>query len=100
MELLEKRGIKAEFLQIRLASPFPAQAVRERLSEAKLVIDIEQNYSAQMAAVIAEKTQINIKHRVVKFNGRPISCNEIYDSVRQIVARPEANERVILTHGA
>ena len=30
---------------IRLASPFPAQAVRERLSEAKLVIDIEQNYS-------------------------------------------------------
>ncbi|MDG7028027.1 MAG: 2-oxoacid:acceptor oxidoreductase subunit alpha [Nitrososphaerota archaeon] len=100
MELLEKRGIKAEFLQIRLASPFPTQAVRERLSEAKLVIDIEQNYSAQMAAVIAEKTQINIKHRIVKFNGRPISRDEIYDSVRQIVARPEANERVILTHGA
>ena len=100
IELLEKNGINAEFLQIRLASPFPIQAVRERLSQAKLVIDIEQNYSAQMAAVISEKTQINIRNRIVKFNGRPISQNEIYDSVRQVVAKPEANERVTLTHGA
>ena len=100
MELLERRGIKAEFLQIRLASPFPAQVVRERLSGSELIVDIEQNYSAQMAAVIAEKAQINIKHKVVKFNGRPISLNEVYDSIRLIMARPEANERVILTHGA
>lgn len=100
MELLEKKGINTEFLQIRLASPFPAQAVRERLSQARLVINIEQNYSSQMAAVIAEKTQILIRNRVVKFNGRPISQNEIYDSVRQIVAKPEANERVVLIHGA
>ena len=100
MELLEKKGIHAEFLQIRLASPFPTQVVRERLSQAKLVVDVEQNYSAQMAAVIAEKTQIHIRNRMVKFNGRPISQNEIYDSVRQIIANPEANERVVLKHGA
>ncbi|MDG7004384.1 MAG: 2-oxoacid:acceptor oxidoreductase subunit alpha [Nitrososphaerota archaeon] len=100
MELLAKKEINAEFLQIRMASPFPTQAVKERLSQAKLVVDIEQNYTAQMAAVISEKTQINIRNRIVKFNGRTISQNEIYDSVRQIVAKPEANERVILTHGA
>ena len=98
--LLDKKGIKAEFLQIRLASPFPTQVVRERLSEARLVIDIEQNYSSQMAAVIAEKSLISIRNRIVKFNGRPISQNEICDSVRQVVARPDANEKVILSHGA
>ncbi len=100
MALLEARGIKAEFLQIRLASPFPAQAVRERISRGGLVIDIEQNYTAQMAAVIAEKTQIGIRNKIVKFNGRPISRDEIYESVRQVVSKPEANERVVLTHGA
>ena len=100
MRLLEKAGISAEFLQIRLASPFPTQIVREKIAKAKLVIDIEQNYSAQMAAVIAEKTQFNVKNRIVKFNGRPISQNEIYESVSQVLAKPEENERVVLRHGA
>ena len=74
--------------------------MRERLSEARLVIDIEQNYSSQMAAVIAEKSLISIRNRIVKYNGRPISQNEICDSVRQVVARPDAYEKVILSHGA
>jgi 2-oxoglutarate/2-oxoacid ferredoxin oxidoreductase subunit alpha len=100
MNLLEKDGINAEFLQVRLASPFPTSIVKEVISKGNLVIDIEQNYSAQMAAVIAEKTQLSIRNRIVKFNGRPISRNEIYDSVRQVMAKPEANERVVLTHGA
>jgi 2-oxoglutarate/2-oxoacid ferredoxin oxidoreductase subunit alpha len=100
IKLLDKAGIKAEFLQIRLASPFPTQIVSEKLTGANLVVDLEQNYSGQMAAVIAEKTRINIKNKVLKFNGRPVSRNEVYESVRQILAKPEENERVILTHGA
>ena len=100
MSPLQKAGVDVEFLQIRMASPFPMELVRERLSKAKLAIDIEQNYSAQMAAVIAEKTQIRIGNRIVKFNGRPISQDEIYDSVRQVVSRPEANQRVVLSGGA
>ena len=100
LELLGRRGIKAEFLQIRMASPFPTELVRERIDGAKLAIDIEQNYSAQMAAVIAEKTQIDIRHRIVKFNGRAISQNEVLEAVAQVVANPGENERVVLTHGA
>ncbi len=100
MKLLEKSGIRAEFLQIRLASPFPSEPVRQAVSKGNLVIDIEQNYSAQMAAVIAEKTQVRIRNTMLKFNGRPISRDEIHDAVRQVVSNPGANERVVLTHGA
>ncbi len=100
MRLLQNAGIEVEFLQVRIASPFPTEIIRERLSKARLVIDMEQNYSSQMAAVISEKTQINIKNRIVKFNGRPISENEVYDSVRQVISKPEANQRLVLTHGA
>jgi 2-oxoglutarate/2-oxoacid ferredoxin oxidoreductase subunit alpha len=100
MKLLERDGIGVEFLQIRLASPFPADQVQEKLSHAKLLVDIEQNYSGQMADLIAEKTRIDIKNRVVKFNGRPMSRDEVYLAIRQILSNPEANRRVVLTHGA
>jgi len=100
MKLLERDGIGVEFLQVRLASPFPAEEVRERLSQVKLLVDIEQNYSGQMADLIAEKTRVEVKNRVVKFNGRPMSRDEVYLAIRQILADPEANRRVVLTYGA
>jgi 2-oxoglutarate ferredoxin oxidoreductase subunit alpha len=100
MKLLERDGIGVEFLQIRLVSPFPSDAVKQKLAGAKLMVDIEQNYSGQMAAVIAEKTMIDIKNKIVKFNGRPMSQDEIYQSVKQVISDPAQNRRVVLTHGA
>src|SRR5436309_344294 len=100
IRMLEKEGIGVEFLQIRLASPFPTESVREKLAGAKLAIDIEQNYSGQMAAVIAEKTMIDMKNKIVKFNGRPMSQDEIHQGVKQIISNPSQNRRVVLTHGA
>lgn len=100
MKLLEKDGISVEFLQIRLASPFPAESVKDKLSKAKLLIDVEQNFSGQMAAVIAEKTMIDIKNKIVKYNGRPMTQDEVYESVKKIVSNPVQNKRIVLTHGA
>src|SRR5881628_4276732 len=100
IKLLERDGIGVDFLQIRLVSPFPTAAVKQRLFSAKLLVDIEQNYSGQMAAVIAEKTLIDVKNKIVKFNGRPMSQDEIYQSVKQVISNPAQNRRVVLTHGA
>jgi 2-oxoglutarate/2-oxoacid ferredoxin oxidoreductase subunit alpha len=100
MKLLEKEGIGVDFLQIRLMSPFPTESVKEKLLGVKLVVGIEQNYSGQMSAVIAEKTMIDVKNKIVKFNGRPMSQDEIYQSVKQVVSSPEQNRRIVLTHGA
>jgi 2-oxoglutarate ferredoxin oxidoreductase subunit alpha len=100
MKLLEREGIGVEFLQIRLMSPFPTDVVKQKLAGAKLMVDIEQNYSGQLAAVIAEKTMIDIKNKIVKFNGRPMSQDEIYQSVKQVLSNPEQNRRVVLTRGA
>lgn len=100
MKLLEKDGLSVDFLQIRLACPFPSESVKQKLASASLIIDIEQNYSGQMAAVIAEKTMIEIKNRVVKFNGRPMSQDEVYQAVKQVISNPSENRRIVLTHGA
>jgi len=100
MKLLERDGIGVEFLQIRLVSPFPTETVKQKLAGAKLLVDIEQNYSGQMAAVIAEKTMIDVKNKIVKFNGRPMSQDEIYQSVKQVLSNPAQNRRVVLRAGA
>jgi len=85
MEELRANGIETNFLQIRYMSPFPADLVQRVLSGAPRKIAIENNYLAQMAGLIKETTGISVDSKIVKFDGRPFSQNEIYESVRDVV---------------
>ncbi len=71
---------KLAFLQIILLNPFPVEVVNI-LSKAKTIIDVEMNYSGQLAKLIRQQTGININRRIVKFNGRPISRTEIKKAI-------------------
>jgi len=82
---LKADGVEANFLQIRYFNPFPTGLVEEVLSRAKRTIAVENNYSAQMAGVIRENTGIAVDSKVVKFDGRPFSQNEVYEGVKDIL---------------
>ena len=82
---LKADGIEANFLQIRYFNPFPTRLVEEVLSRAKRKIAIENNYSAQMAGIIREKTGIAVDGKLVKFDGRPFSQNEVFEGVKDIL---------------
>jgi len=99
MDALKAEGIEAGFLQIRLASPFPTADVTGILSSARALVGVEMNYSGQMADLIREKTGIAIQQRIVKYNGRPMSCEEVYDALKA-VASGSAPKRVVLRNGA
>ena len=85
MEDLQADGIETNFLQIRYVNPFPTKFVEQVLSTTGRKVIIENNYSAQMAGLIREKTGIAMDNKVVKFDGRPFSQNEIYESVKDIL---------------
>jgi len=85
IEDLKTDGIEANFLQIRYFNPFPTTLVEEVLSRAKRKIAIENNYSAQMAGIIREKTGIAVDGKLVKFDGRPFSQNEVFEGVKDIL---------------
>lgn len=78
MKLLEKDGVKVNFLQILYLSPFPSEEVKRVLSSAKTVVDVENNFTAQLASLIREKTGIEIQHKILKYDGRPFYPNFIY----------------------
>ena len=96
MEELSANGVEANFLQIRYVSPFPTELVQKVLYESRRKIAIENNYSAQMAGLIREMTGIAVDNKIVKFDGRPFSQNEIYEGVRDIVKN--GMSEVMLSH--
>lgn len=85
MEDLKSDGIETNFLQIRYVNPFPTGLVQQVLGSARRKVAIENNYSAQMAGLIREKTGIGTDNTIVKFDGRPFSQNEIYEGVKDVI---------------
>jgi len=99
MEALEDEGTTVNFLQLRLIQPFPTEYVKEILSNSKKIVDVEMNYTGQLGGVIREMTCVPVDQYVLKYNGRPMSQEEIYDAVKQIAAGT-APSRLVLTAGA
>ncbi len=99
MEWLQQDGIKVNFLQMRLIHPFPTAYVKGVLSKARRIVDVEMNYSGQLGGIVREKTLVPIEQYVVKYNGRPMSSEEVYDAIK-LIAQGKAPKRVVLTRGA
>jgi 2-oxoglutarate/2-oxoacid ferredoxin oxidoreductase subunit alpha len=99
MQWLKEDGINVNFLQVRLVHPFPTAYVAKLLSKAKKIVGIEMNYSGQLIGVVRERTCIPIEQLVVKYNGRPMSSEEIYEAIKAI-HEGTAPKRLVLKHGA
>jgi 2-oxoglutarate/2-oxoacid ferredoxin oxidoreductase subunit alpha len=57
------------------------------------------NFTSQFAAVLRENTLIAPDHEVVKYNGRAMSCEEIYNTIKDI-DKGTAAKRVVLNYGS
>ncbi len=98
VELLQTEGISVCFVQVRLIYPFPSEELRQAVLHAKRRLCVESNFSGQFAGWVREHTGLTMDHLIVKYNGRPISMDEIYHSVKQTV-KGQAPKRIVLTDG-
>jgi 2-oxoglutarate ferredoxin oxidoreductase subunit alpha len=85
MILLEKEGIKVNFLQIVYLNPFPSEKVAKVIGSAKKTAVIENNFSGQLADIIKEKTGKDMDKRILKYDGRPFYPEEICASIKEMV---------------
>ena len=99
MEKLEAEGTKVKFIQIRLMSPFPSELVNSMLKGVKTVIDIEMNYTGQLGSLIRQHVGREVDFKIVKYNGRPMSLDEVYNAVKRIMGG-DAPKRQVLKSGA
>ncbi|MEK6962562.1 MAG: 2-oxoacid:ferredoxin oxidoreductase subunit alpha [Thermoproteota archaeon] len=99
LEMLKKENINVGFLQIKLLHPFPTELVKSFLKNVKTIIDIEANATGQLGLLLKQNLGREIDHYILKYTGRAMTCTEIYDSIKKILANKE-QKKVILTHGA
>ncbi len=98
MKMLAEEGAKVNFLQCRLMKPFPAQPVEKILTGARRLLLVEENYSGQLGALIAEHTGVRIADRALKFDGRPFSEDEMVAVLRErLGAKAEPRAEVVMT---
>ena len=97
LEKLSEEGNKMKFIQIRLLHPFPTETVKKFLKDAKLIIDVEMNYTSQLGLLVQQNTGREIDYKIVKYNGRPMSTTEIYIALKAILSGN--NERRIVLDG-
>lgn len=99
LDMLKAEGLSAGFLQVRLIHPLPSAYVKQVLDGKKRIIDIESNITAQLGGVIAECTGIAPNFYVLKYTGRPMMTDEVYEAIKAILL-DKAPERQVLMHGS
>jgi len=95
--LKDKHNLNVDFFQVRMVSPFPTEAVTQFLKKAKRPMVVESGYTGQITQLIAMRTGIQLQHEVLKWSGRPISENEMVDSVIEI--HEKQSRKVVLSYG-
>ncbi len=83
------------YLHLRLLWPFPEIGA---LLEGKKLVTVEHNYSGQLADLVQQETLRRVDHRIVKYNGRPITLDEAVQALEQVLAG-RAPERLVLRKG-
>ncbi len=82
-------------LQLRLLWPFPDAELIERLADTDTLVVVENNYSGQLADLIAAHTGHRADHRILKYSGRPISAEALLPAL-QAIANGKGEARMVL----
>ena len=99
LEMLESEGVSVGFIQVKMLHPFPAKLVERLLGGARVIIDVESNQTGQMGNLFSQNIFRRIDHYILKYTGRGMTCDELYDAMSDII-RGGAPYRTVLMHGS
>ena len=86
VEILKGKGFNAGVISFSYLMPLDRERTLEILRGRRL-IDVEVNYTAQLSQVIMMNTGIEIKDRILKYDGEALTGEEIADGVVPLVSK-------------
>lgn len=98
LEELRRGGITSAYLHLRMLHPLPAEAVREYLTSADVVVAVEHSYGVQVTDLIAMRAGVRVLNSVAKYTGRPIYRTELVEALMKFLKGYTGKE--VLTYGA
>ncbi len=84
IKILKKQNINVNFLQIISAQPFCAEEVKDVLSNSKNIILVENSKTGFMADLVEMHTGIEIKNKILKYDGLPFFPADIVNDVLRL----------------
>ena len=96
---LKEEGLSCGYLQVRMIHPLPSAYINQMLQNKKRVIDIEDNWTAQLGGVITEHALVKPNYYILKYTGRPMMTTEVYQALKAVLNN-SAPERQVLMLGA
>ncbi|MFC1691294.1 2-oxoacid:acceptor oxidoreductase subunit alpha [Nanoarchaeota archaeon] len=84
--LLEKENINVNYIHFIYLNPLKKE-IKELLEEQKNLILIENNSWGQLGRVIRQETGIEMKNKLLKYDGRQFFPEEIADGIKQMLKK-------------
>jgi len=85
MKLLNKEGLKVNYLQIVYLNPFPVANVQRILKSAKKTVVVENNKTSQLSSLVREHCLMTVDHKILKYNGRPFNPGELSQRIKEVL---------------
>ena len=85
VEILQEEGYSVGALVYGDIYPFPTRLLKENAATAKSIIDIENNSAAQLDGLMREFALIKSDHKILKYDGRAFSVDELYNRLKEVV---------------
>uniref|UniRef100_UPI0026057065 2-oxoacid:acceptor oxidoreductase subunit alpha n=1 Tax=Thermococcus sp. TaxID=35749 RepID=UPI0026057065 len=83
-EALEKLG-NEKVAHLHFSWVYPLNPETKKFFEGKKVIVVENNVTGQFADLLWKELGVKADHRVLKYDGRPFSVEEVLDVLREVV---------------
>jgi 2-oxoglutarate ferredoxin oxidoreductase subunit alpha len=85
VDALSALGKKAAMLQFSDLWPLPQKRLKSLMSQVDYSFCVENNVTGQLAEIIHRETGLVIDQKILKYDGRPFSSNEIVEEVEKRV---------------
>lgn len=83
LEIGKKLGVK--MIQPIVLNPFPIKQFQQALSGVKRLISVENNATAQLTRLV-NNYGISVHEKILKYDGRPFSVEELEKKVKEVIA--------------
>ena len=77
LEIIKEKNDNIGLLIFKDIWPLPVSKLKSLASTARKIISVEANYSSQLAKLIQQEAVIKVDHKILKYDGRPFTAEEI-----------------------
>ncbi len=84
-EISDSANLSINHLHIKYMAPFQSEDIKSILQGCKRLIIIEGNYTGQLASLIREETGIEIKNKILKYDGKQFTADDVYKKVMGVL---------------